>query len=150
MSRMVGSTRTASKQGSRAFPMEHKSTTHCNFLMWQKFTWYSCYRYAVWNDATCEKSGRRFFCKFSDVPVFHLRGLSDCQVQHSIVVPGNFIFSFFSWRHSTTSSSGQKRPKRCSRECVPGKAMFARKHCFTKSFKLTITGSVHPSWVPRF
>ena len=49
----------------------------------------------VWNDATCEKSGRRFFCKFSDVPVFHLRGLSDCQVQQSTFNSRPSYFHFF-------------------------------------------------------
>ena len=54
-----------------------------------------CLRYVVWNDATCEKSGRRFFCKFSDVPVFHLRGLSDCQVQQSTFNSRPSYFHFF-------------------------------------------------------
>ena len=76
-------------------------------------------RYVLWNDASCENNDLKFFCEFSDVPVFHLRGLSDCQVQcniwHSKV---SFNFSSFSWKSLTTSSSGKKHQKGYSKEFV--------------------------------
>ena len=52
----------------------------------------------------------------------------------------HFHFPLHSWRHSTTSSSGQKRHKRWCRNTQK----------YTKHFKLKITGSIHPGWVPRF
>ena len=36
-------------------------------------------RYIIWNDTPCENE-RTFFCEFRNVPVFHLRGLTECQV----------------------------------------------------------------------
>ena len=102
---------------------------------------YSLSRYVVWNDATCDKSGRRFFCTFSDVPVFHLRGLSDCQVLNSCP----FSFSLaqleaFDYKFKWTKTS---------QKVVQRMEMFAQKQKYTKHLKLT-TGSIHPGWVPRF
>jgi hypothetical protein len=37
-------------------------------------------KYMRWNDASCEKCNRKFFCNFAETPVFYLRGLSECQV----------------------------------------------------------------------
>ena len=107
-----------------------------------------CLRYVVWNDATCEKSGRRFFCKFSDVPVFHLRGLSDCQVQLSTVVHFHFFLAqleAFDYKFKWT-----KTLEKVLQIMWPWKGNVYSKAFNTKSFKLTITGSIHPGWVPRF
>ena len=46
-------------------------------------------KYVYLNDSPCEKQTKRFFCNFDLIPIFHLRGLSACQVDPllSLVFP---------------------------------------------------------------
>ena len=64
-------------------PLSHKFLCKIWFSNTTRAFNFHC-RYVLWNDASCENNDLKFFCEFSDVPVFHLRGLSDCQVQCNI------------------------------------------------------------------
>ena len=129
MNRMVANTRTALKQGSRAFPMEHKSTTHCFqcFLIRLDHILFIGMRCGTMPHVRKVAEGSFVNSQMSQYFISEAFLIARFNIQHLSNVHGSFMFSLFSLRHLTTSSSGQKCQNRCSRECVPGKARFAQK-----------------------